>query len=91
MRKQLKLSSDGGDCGSMKCKRGYGRAFSGLCSLNLEESGVRRSVLCWCVSQDSGFTYHECVFTFNFIILVGLFDNSVQKVPFPFTLTLILR
>jgi hypothetical protein len=44
MRKKLKLSSDGGDSGSKKCKRGlqWGPA----------ESGFRRSVLCWCDWQE---------------------------------------
>jgi hypothetical protein len=27
MRKKLKLSSNGGDCGSKKCERGYGGAY----------------------------------------------------------------
>jgi hypothetical protein len=30
MRKKFKLSSDGGDSGSKKCKRGYGRAYRGV-------------------------------------------------------------
>jgi hypothetical protein len=40
------------------------------------ESGVRRSVLCWCISHDSGgFIHREHVLTFNllhkdFIIVV---------------------
>jgi hypothetical protein len=29
------------------------------------ESAVRRSVLCWCVWQESGFSRHEDVFRFN--------------------------
>jgi hypothetical protein len=32
-----------------------------------QESGVRRSVLCWCVWQESGFSLHEDVFTFNLV------------------------
>jgi hypothetical protein len=31
------------------------------------ESGVRRSVLCWCVWQESGFSRREDVFTFNLL------------------------
>jgi hypothetical protein len=31
------------------------------------ESGVRRSVLCWCVWQESCFSRCEDVFTFNFV------------------------
>jgi hypothetical protein len=31
------------------------------------ESGVRRSVLCWCVWQESGFSHREDVFTFNLV------------------------
>jgi hypothetical protein len=30
MRKILKLSPDGGDSGSKKCKRGYGGAYGGV-------------------------------------------------------------
>jgi hypothetical protein len=30
MRKKLKLSSEGGDSGSKKCKRGYGDAYDGV-------------------------------------------------------------
>jgi hypothetical protein len=30
-------------------------------------SGVRRSVLCWCVWQESGFSRREDVLTFNFL------------------------
>jgi hypothetical protein len=44
MRKKLKLSSDGGDSGSKKCKRGYGGACCGVCVCR--ESGDRRLVLC---------------------------------------------
>jgi hypothetical protein len=32
-----------------------------------QESGVWRSVLCWCVWQESGFSRREDVFTFNLI------------------------
>jgi hypothetical protein len=63
MRKQLKLTSDGGDSGRKKCKRGYGSAYGGV----WRESGVRRSVLCWCVRQEFGFSRREDIFTFNLI------------------------
>jgi hypothetical protein len=33
----------------------------------LAESGVRRSVLCWCVWQESGFSSREDIFTFNLL------------------------
>jgi hypothetical protein len=33
-----------------------------------QESGVRRSVLCWCVWQESGFSRHEEIFTFNLLL-----------------------
>jgi hypothetical protein len=61
--KKLKLSSDGGDSG----KRGYGGAYGGVWrSLRLAGvSGDRRSVLCWCVWQKSGFSRHEYIFIFN--------------------------
>jgi hypothetical protein len=42
MRKKFKLSSDGGDSGSNKCKRGYGGAYGGVWwSLGSLESGGR--------------------------------------------------
>jgi hypothetical protein len=31
------------------------------------ESGVRRSVLCWCAGQESGFSHREDVVTFNLL------------------------
>jgi hypothetical protein len=31
------------------------------------DSGVRRSVLCWCVWQESGFSHREDVITFNLV------------------------
>jgi hypothetical protein len=43
MRKKLKLSYDGGKCGSNKCRRDNGGAYGGV----WRESGVRRSVFCW--------------------------------------------
>lgn len=33
------------------------------------ESGVRRSILFWCVWQDCYFCSRECVFTYNFIYI----------------------
>jgi hypothetical protein len=33
-----------------------------------ESLGVRRSVLCWCVWQECGFSRREDVFTFNLVI-----------------------
>jgi hypothetical protein len=68
MRKDLKLISDGGDSGSKKRKRGYDGAYDGVWwSLRLVESGVRWSVLCWCVWQESDFSRREDVFTFNLL------------------------
>jgi hypothetical protein len=41
MRKKLKLSSDGGDTASKKCKEGCGGAYCGFSlDLNLGESGI---------------------------------------------------
>jgi hypothetical protein len=65
MRKELKLSSDGGDFGSKKCKPGYVTPmveYGEVCVWR--ESGVRRSILCRCVWQESGFNRREDVFTF---------------------------
>jgi hypothetical protein len=60
-----KLSSDGNDSGSKKCQRSYGGASGGV--RVWRESGVRRSVLCWCVWQESGFSRCEDVLTFNLV------------------------
>jgi hypothetical protein len=61
----MKLSSDGGDSGSKKCKQGYDGTYGAVWrSLRWRESGVRRSVLCCCVWQESGFSRLEDVFTF---------------------------
>jgi hypothetical protein len=51
MRKQLKLSSDGGDSGNKKFKRGYRDAFSGVWR-SLRLAGV------W--SQAVGFVLVHC-------------------------------
>jgi hypothetical protein len=59
MQKKLKFIFDGGDYGSKKCKRGYGGVW--------RESGVRQSVLSWCVWQESGFRRRQDVFTFNLL------------------------
>jgi hypothetical protein len=48
IRKKMKLSSDGGDSGSKKCKWDYDDA----CGVVWWESGVRPSDLCWCVWQE---------------------------------------
>jgi hypothetical protein len=66
MRKKLKLSSDGGDSGSKKCKRGYSGAYDRVWR-SLHLAGVRWSVLCWCVWQESGFSRREDVFTWNLL------------------------
>jgi hypothetical protein len=39
--------------------------YGGVCVWR--ESVVRRSVLCWCVWQESGFSRREDVFTFNLL------------------------
>jgi hypothetical protein len=70
MRKKLKLSSDGGVCGSKKCKRGYGDTYGGVWrSLHLAEIWsqavsfvlVRLAVI-WLQS-------HEDLFTLNLSLL----------------------
>jgi hypothetical protein len=38
-----------------------------LVGVYILESGVRRSVLCWCVWQESDFSRPEDVFTFNLL------------------------
>jgi hypothetical protein len=68
--KELKLSSNGGDSGSKKYKRGYGGVWRGLAESvfgGILESGVRRSVLCWCGWQESGFSRREDVFILNLV------------------------
>jgi hypothetical protein len=68
MREKLKLSSDGGDCGSKKCKLGCGGAYGGvwrsLCLAGVWNQAVG---LCWCIWQESGFSLREDVFKFNLL------------------------
>jgi hypothetical protein len=59
---KIGISSDSGYSGSKKCKRS--------CCLVWRESGVRLSVLSWCVWQERGFSRREDVITFNFLINV---------------------
>jgi hypothetical protein len=56
MRKKLKQSSDGGDSGSKKWKRGYGDAYGGVWRSLLSGDG-------FCVAAFS--SRREDVFTFN--------------------------
>jgi hypothetical protein len=44
MRNKLKLSSDGGDFGRKKCKRGYGGAYGGVWQ-SLRLAGVWRQAI----------------------------------------------
>jgi hypothetical protein len=54
---QFKLSSEGGDSGSKKYKRGCGGVYGGSGGVCVwQESGVRRSVFCWFILQESGFS-----------------------------------
>jgi hypothetical protein len=65
----MKSSSDGGDSDSKKNSKGamvVSMVGSGGVCVR-QESGVRRSVLCWCVWQESGFGRREDVFTFNLL------------------------
>jgi hypothetical protein len=58
IKKQSKLNSDGGDSGSKKFKRGYCGAYGRFSGDGMwQEPGVRQSVLCWCVLQESGFSH----------------------------------
>jgi hypothetical protein len=70
MRKIFKLNSYSDEYGgSKKLERGYGGVCRGVWrSLRfVVESGVRRSVLCWHVWQESRLNNREGVFTFNLI------------------------
>jgi hypothetical protein len=50
MRKKMKLRSDAGDCGSKKCKRGYGGVYGGVWrSLRLAGDGSLESGGRFCV------------------------------------------
>jgi hypothetical protein len=62
-----KLSSDGGDSGSKKWRRlWWGLQETAFCGI--WKYGVRRSVLCCHVWQESGVSRHEDFFSFNYII-----------------------
>jgi hypothetical protein len=56
-KKKKILSSDGSDSDGKKCK-GYGW---------VDESGVWRSVLCWCAWQETCFSLNGHIFTFNVV------------------------
>jgi hypothetical protein len=58
MRKKFKLSSDGGDSGSKKSRRGYGGVWRSL-------SLAGDCSLCWCVLLESGFSRREDVLKLN--------------------------
>jgi hypothetical protein len=107
MLKKLKLSFDGGDSGSKKCKRGYDGAY-GEVWRSLPLVGVWRSVLCWCVWQESGLSRREDVShliyfiktcynfcTFNAICKDNAAINCItvqhKKVSFSSTLTMLVR
>jgi hypothetical protein len=70
--KELKVTSDGGESGSKKYKRG----FSGVCVLR--ESRVRRSVLCWWL--ESGCSRREDFL--HLIFFLRDFINVVLPVRF---------
>jgi hypothetical protein len=60
MRKKFKLSSDSGDYGSKKCKRGYGGAYGGVWrSLHLVVVWSQAVSFVLCVRQESGFSRRE--------------------------------
>jgi hypothetical protein len=57
------IKSDSGNSGSKKCRGGC----DGTYGMMWQESEVWQSVLCWFVWQESGFSHHEGVFTFNLL------------------------
>jgi hypothetical protein len=65
MWKKLKLSYDGGNYGSKKCKWGYGGVWQSLCSL-----GVWSWVVGFVLVHLTGicFSRHEDVFNLNYLI-----------------------
>jgi hypothetical protein len=68
MRKQLKLNSDGYDSGNKNANQAIVTPMVGCGGVCVcQESGVRRSVLCWCFWQRAGFSRREDVFTFNLL------------------------
>jgi hypothetical protein len=78
MRKKLKLSPDGGDSGSNKCKRGYGSAYCGV----WRESGVRRSILSVAFGKNLASLATKMFFTFDLLnteILYILYLNAIYK------------
>lgn len=63
--KKLNWSSDGGDSRSKNCKRDHGDASGEVCVWR--EYGVRLSVLCYYVWQESDFRLCGDVYTFNLV------------------------
>jgi tRNA G26 N,N-dimethylase Trm1 len=103
MRKKLKLSSDGGNVGSKKCKRGYGGVWRSLRSAdvwNLESGGrffvgaIGRNLASVAVKMFSHLIYLRKTFykrTFNAICKDNAAINCITvqhtRDPFPSILT----
>jgi hypothetical protein len=68
MRKKSKLSSDVGDSGARNANEAMAAPMVGSVGVCIWwEYGVRKSVLCRCVLQESGFSHREDVYTFNLV------------------------
>jgi hypothetical protein len=81
MRRNLKLSSDGGDFGSKKCRRCCDVSYGG----GLAETALGASLqsefffFCWCVWKESGLSRREGLLTFHLLhkeTLEGLYLPS---------------
>jgi hypothetical protein len=66
LRRKLKLSSDSGDSGRKKCKRGYGGAYGGVCQ-SLCLTGVWSQAVGFVLVHLAGIWLSRCedVFMFN--------------------------
>jgi hypothetical protein len=69
MRKKLELNSDIGVSGSRKyTNKAMMAPVMGSGEVCVwRESGVRQSILCWCIWQGYGFSRREDVFTLNLV------------------------
>jgi hypothetical protein len=67
----MKLSSDGGDSGYMKYRRGYGDAYnvvwSSQCLVKVSRSLETGDRIFWCFGQESDFSRRGGVFIFNLL------------------------
>jgi hypothetical protein len=80
MRKNLKLSSDGGDFGRKKCKRGCGGAYGGVWR-SLRLAGIWSKAVCFVLVRLAGISFAVKMFS-HLIYLKRNVINFVLSMQF---------